>query len=266
MITHFYTIAYGKRSQFHAELFARSLELFGGIPYELTIAVAKGEEVSLFLRKFNIVENHNTEFNPTWYGAIAQVPQSNSDITILIDADIIINNNLTELLETSSQKVCGVLAYRSPFENTEAWHKLGMTKLNYKYILDKAPCPYYINLGLVAMPTPLVRPLADCILQFVRKAEKVFPGHFHRPQFALSMALEHLQAPRKVLPLYFNYPDMIKEGQPEKAIALHLLHSKSFLTSWEDVKRFLKVKDVLPVQKIINQRLQTIYNTTKTFL
>jgi lipopolysaccharide biosynthesis glycosyltransferase len=275
MNVNFYMIAYGKKSQFHAELFARTLELYGKLPnYELTIAIDK--LINPYLKRFKLVKNNDS----SWYDTIAQVPSSSSDVTILTDADIIINEDLSEIVEIcyKSQSVCGVIAYKTPFfDETVNWKSLfefcniKLPKQKYKHPLEEGFCPYYINFGFVAVPTKMVKSLAEYIPQFFKKTEELLPGHFHRPQFALCLTLEYLNLPRRILPLRYNYPDMIKNGfdfedELKEAKVLHLLHSKSHLSSWSEVSKFLTIKNTSPVQELINRHLSHMLKQRKMII
>ncbi len=253
---HFYmSLSGGSKYEFQAEVFVRSLEQWGSVPYCLTICQNPGDTLeSPYLRRRAEVITHNHKFDPLWYGGLASCPQKGCT-TVYTDTDMLVVGDLSPI--TSNDCACGVIAYQSPFTGRHGWQNLfdscGVPlKLDYTTNYDKQKVPFYPNLGFVAVPSDIIPQLNEAMLDFLLLSDQVMPHHYHRPQFAMCLALAALKVKVKDLPVWCNYPDLYGElsTNPDKAIVFHLLRTKSKIECWKDLK-----SPDLPDNKTINRIL-----------
>lgn len=257
MVTHFYmSLSGGKKYEFQAEVFVRSLEQWGNTPYCLTICQNPGDKLeSPYLRKRAEVIVHNHKFDPLWYGGLASCPQK-GDTTVYTDTDMLITGDLSPI--THNDCAAGVIAYESPFAGRQGWQELfdkcGVPlKLDYTTNHDNQKVPFYPNLGFVAVPSSIVPKLNEAMFDFLGGSERVLGKHYHRPQFAMALSLAALQVKVKALPLWCNYPDLYGDMRvpADKAIVFHLLRAKSKLEDWKDLK-----SPNLPSSNVMNRILE----------
>lgn len=251
---HFFMILSGKPElEFQAEVFVRSLDLWGKVDYSLTICQGFQDKLhSPLLRNRADVVTYSGD---SWHSGFGYVPQK-GDVTIYTDADILICNDLNPMLEMCAGKVGGVIAYKSPKID---WKTLfggcGVKwQRTYKQPLS-GECPYYVNLGFVAVPSQYVPALNESMLKFLRASECILPGHYHKPQFAMSLSVESLNLPRITLPIRYNQPDLFPQLLKEEPTVMHLLLTKSRVKNWGSV-RHMKA-DTKPLE-IVQKRLQWI--------
>ena len=236
------TLSGGKKYEFQAELFVRSLELYGNTPFCLTICQNPEDKLeNPYLLKRAEVITHNYTFDPKWYGGLASCPQK-GDVTIYTDTDMLVLDDLKQITEPAIKSVCGVIAYQSPFSNRTGWERLfdgcgvPLPKLACTANYDKKKVPYYFNLGFVAMPSEWTKDLNGAMAEYLNLSDKVMKGHYHRPQFALCLALAALKFPCHELPVQCNCPDLYGDIEgSEDMIVAHLLRTKSKVESWKDL-------------------------------
>lgn len=250
---HFYMVLSGNpQLEFQAELFLRSLDLFGKVPYCLTVCQGPGETIANdYVRKAaQIVYRPRSTLKPEWYTCLGCVPQR-GDITIYTDADIMVLGDLSYIERTclDSRAVCGVPAYSTPNNYGKiGWKKLfegcgvPFPGLNHTYSVHEGKCPFYVNLGFVAIPSSHVPYFNEAMPRFLEASDKVYPGHYHRPQFAMCLSAESSGLNKVELPLWCNYPDLFKflDRDVEKAITVHMLQTKSDVKNWRELKEFVK--------------------------
>jgi hypothetical protein len=255
------TLSGDKRLEFQAELFLRSLDLFGGIDYVLTICQSPGEQITnLYIKRIaEVIYRPQTNLNPPWYACLSCVPEK-GDVTVYTDADIMILGNLAWI---NSNGVCGVIAYSSPeIEWKRLYEGSGLVwrGKDYQHSVESGACPFYVNLGFVSIPSSAVPMFNDNMKRFLYSSDKVYPGHYHRPQFAMCLAAEKSGLRKVAYPVQHNYPDLFNffnEGA-EKATVAHLLQTKSEISNWKDVKEFVKKPPRNKVVGCIQDRLKKI--------
>lgn len=249
---HFYMILSGNpKLEFQAEVFIRSLELFGKVDYCLTICQGQNDKLfSPILRNKAEVIKHS---GPSWQSGFSCVPIK-GEITVYTDADIMICDDLTPMMEQCQNKVGGVLAYVDPLIN---WKKLfGEVPWERMYDFPSGgKCPYYINLGFVAVPTKFIPALNEAFPKWMKHSQEVYPGHYHKPQFAMCLSVESLKLPRIPLPIRWNAPDLFPDLFVDNPAVVHLLDTKSKVYNWKDVHCW---KPTTKVRKWMQRRLSLI--------
>jgi hypothetical protein len=161
---------------------------------------------------------------------------------------------LSYIAETTS--VCGVIAYSSPFKQKSDWRKLfsgcniSYPEKSYQHPYEKTNCPFYVNLGFVAVPTTFIPYLNEYLPYYLELTDKIFPGHYHRPQLAMCLAIQKL--PCTALPLRCNYPDLFDDMHEgiDKALIIHLLRAKSLVHNWDEVR-------TMPAYNEVGKRVQS---------
>ena len=248
------TLSGGSKYEFQAEMFVKSLEMYGKTPFCLTICQNPNEKLkSSYLRKKADVITHSFKFTPEWYGGLASCPQK-GDVTIFTDTDMLVMNDLSPITIPALKSVCGVIAYQSPFSNRTEWDKLfdgcgvPLPKLDCETNYDKKKVPYYFNLGFVAMPSKWVLKINEKMADHINNCNEIIKGHYHIPQFALCLSLAALNLPCRKLPIKCNYPDLYGDiiGVDEVIVA-HLLRTKSKIQCLKNLKN-----PELPKSQIIN--------------
>jgi hypothetical protein len=150
--------------------------------------------------------------------------ESDADIVLLADADILFVSGVDDLLQALAltPAVAGVMAHVPPFyaRPDMSWPKmlteLGMSapKDMYQHTgwgrMSTNPAhrfgPAYFNYGAVFVPGKMMPRLADSLLAQARKAVSAGVGEY-RGQLALTLALYELDLPRIVLEPRFNFPN-----------------------------------------------------------
>ena len=226
---HFFVTSSGKSYEFQTELFLRSLQTQEK-NFALTVCGSATRYVSRFAE---VIPLPQSKFNPPWYAGLTCVPQK-GDITIYADADILIAGKLDIFHKPIVQ---GVIAYANPKID---WQHLFQTanlpcNLDYKYSVEDGACPYYVNIGFVAVPSYLIPQLNELLHFYLEVCERVYPGHYHRPQLSMCLALEHLKVNRTVLPIKYNFPDLYNLDDKD-AVVFHLLKTRSKLHDWKSLK------------------------------
>jgi len=244
-MVHFYMIATSE-VHFLAELFIRSL------PHQDFLMTICGEGNNFLKRHAEIIPLPPQLPNmPHWYSGLGCI-KPKGDITVLVDADLLVltTNNLK-----FTNAISGVLAYASPKID---WKKLSISKLDYKHSIEKTPCPFYVNLGLVVMPNQHVEEISARLVYFLKHVEEIYPNHYHRPQLAMCLALQGL--PVEPLPLSWNMPDLY-DLSPKEVYIAHLLKTKSIVGSWESLKHFVQLPHENGLMKKIQDKLKFILKT-----
>jgi hypothetical protein len=255
MKIHFYMIVSGKEEiQFQAELFIRSISF----NCEITIC---GEGNSFLRKHADIIPLPKSNLNPSWYAGLGCVPQK-GDVTIYADADILLMGRIDHIADTciKHRGATGVVAYASPkIDWKSLYEKCGVhwPGLKYSHSVEGSPCPFYVNLGFVAVPSSFVPAINEAMLKFIRASNNVYPEHYHRPQFAMCLAIEHLGLPKAELPLKYNCPDLYNKIT-ENAVVAHLLQTKSEMKNWRDLKEFIKKPPRNKVVERVQRRLKLI--------
>jgi len=250
---HFFMILSGKPElEFQAEVFVRSLELWGNVDYSLTICQSTTDKLRSPLLKSRA---EAVTFSGGWQNGLGCVPQK-GDVTIYTDADIMVCGDLNPMLKLCENKVGGVIAYQSPYVN---WRELfGGCGVRWRRMYKQhlgGECPYYVNLGFVAVPSSFVPRLNESMLKFLKETERILPGHYHKPQFAMSLSVESLNLPRVTLPIRYNQPDLFPKLLKEEPAVMHLLLTKSKVKNWGAVRSFKA--DTEPL-KLVQKKLQWI--------
>jgi hypothetical protein len=176
-----------------------------------------------------------------WYGGLTACP-TKGDVTIYTDTDMLVLCDLSPITKPAKDKVCGVMAYQSPFANRTGWERLfdgcgvPLPKLSCTTNYDDKKSPYYFNLGFVAMPSKYVVQLNEAMAEYLIASDITMKSHYHRPQFALCLSLAALGLPCHELPVWCNCPDLYGDiPGSEKMIVAHLLRTKSKVESWKDL-------------------------------
>lgn len=251
---HFYLIVSGKEEfKFQAELFIRSISF----PCHITIC---GEGNAFLKKHAEIIPMPKSDFDPEWYAGLTCIPQK-GDVTIYADADILLLNSIDRITSECRrlQGAAGVIAYASP---KVSWKRLyedcGVVWGGNAYEhIRGGKCPFYVNLGFVAIPSDRIPEMNRAMDRFLRSSDKVYPGHYHRPQFAMCLAIEHLRLPKISLPLRYNCPDLYDDVNEDAAV-VHMLHTKSEIKGWADVGKFLQKTPKNKIVELVRRRLKVI--------
>ena len=242
--------------QFQAELFVRSL------PFKCDITIC-GEGNQFLRRHAEIIPLPESNLNPGWYAGLGCAPQK-GDVTIYTDADIMLMEDIDYIVNAcmKGQGATGVIAYASPkIDWREMYERCGVKwpGSSYKHSVEGSPCPFYVNLGFVAVPSKFIPALNEAMLRFIRSSDNVHPGHYHRPQFAMCLAIEHLGLPKISLPMKYNCPDLYNKITDDAVVA-HLLQTKSEVKNWKDLKQFIKKPPRNKVVEKVQRRMKLIAN------
>lgn len=232
MTFHFYmNLSGGSKYEIQAEYLIRSVYRWSGLKKTIfTICIPDNERIEskFLLENCNII-TQISNYLPSWYGGLYNCPQL-GDITIYIDTDIIVINNITELANNKN-KIQGVLAFESPFVDEADWIKLlgTNTSLNYKTSYSMEKIPYYLNLGFVAVPSNAIKIINYYMKTNLKFCYSRFKSHYHIPQLAFCKTMIETKIDKTILPISYNFPDLYPEFEKDKNRKVcHLLYTKSF--------------------------------------
>lgn len=173
--------------------------------------------------------------------------KSNADVVILVDADVVICGDLTEICQQTviSPAISGVIAHLPPFSSSE-WYRvfseIGVTpRFPFRYSgwpymkreefptsRSAVEAPAYFNLGFVVTTSSLLADVSGHYESCAASVERLFPDFMFRSQVAFTMALEKARVPVQAIPMRYNfandyrlealYPDELRDAR-----LIHLL-------------------------------------------
>jgi len=224
------------------ELFFQSLINPGGLTnWHATIFILEGEKIeSKYLKEVaEIVEyERDPKYKRPWNVSPRWRCQPKSDLCICVDADVVVLDKFSLLLDTCVDKdaVYGVQAWHSPFWNhhEKGWQKvfdsvgLALSESTNKQVF----MPWYVNHGLIVVPSKYMSDINEAIKEVSYKVYDVIPGLYYFAQLKTTAALEKLNIPRKLLPSRFNSQNLHDDTV--------LWHYTSF--DFNEVKNILRKK------------------------
>jgi len=192
------------------------------------------------------------------------------DFIFFMDADTLFINRIDDLLINLMQHpaISGTIAHNHPpiFENDnpqKVWQDLAdrfiqkKLEFNYRYTLIGIKpdpfsfCPFYINFGVIGMPSAIIALLATTYLNIRPKISDHIRNPFFAGQITLALAVAKLDLPVQALPMRYNFPndsraDRLQINELHDARIIHYLRTANFdrhqiFTSPEDFHRFLKL-------------------------
>jgi hypothetical protein len=206
-----------------------------------------------------------------------------SDVVLLLDADVLIAGPLDDLIETvhSRQTIAGVIAHISPFEHRKcpyAWQELqgslGLRAVRAEYehtgwgymSSDERfrYTPPYFNYGVVCAPRGVVTQIGRVSHDLLRCVRSRFPDFFFDNQVALSLAIAKLSLPHWCLPMRYNFPndpllEALHAAELPHTRIIHLLRnhqqvSKTDLfASLESLTAFTHRRDLRVINRLAQQ-------------
>lgn len=197
-----------KKMQFQAEILLRSIVYYGKcLDFYCTIFILEGEKIdNQFIIKNADIKTYKREpkYKHPWTAAPRFNVKPKSDMCIHVDCDVIVCKDICEFLSyCQGEKICGVIADIHPFSSWVDIYKNFGLALNARYICRKSriPCPFYVNNGVVAIPSGYVPQLRESIKQVI---EKLGDDNYYIGQIATTIAIEILGLPVKEIPAKFN--------------------------------------------------------------
>jgi hypothetical protein len=211
-----------------------------------------------------------------------------SDMVLLLDADVLIRRPLDELIERSFHDgvMAGVIAHYTPLldwrREQPSWEDffavcgLPVPPLDYEhtgwgYFFSDPRyryCPAYFNYGVVAAPAPAIAEIGkivDCHLVRIREAM----GTSFDGQLAVAAAVAELGIPTRALPMRYNMAntpliEALHHREVDDAVILHLLHEHQFrrvesFASLVTLEQLLTRTDLRVTNKMAQEVLRAIY-------
>jgi hypothetical protein len=204
-----------------------------------------------------------------------EVFRSDADLVISCDADTMLIRPLEPWVLDSALAggVGGVLAFYpfpwrgAPGATTEDWQAISKAvlgreiEMNYRYSLQDAPCPFYINLGFLIGSAKSIGELYAGFRQLRDKVRAVVETYFAE-QILFALTVSELGLKAVSLPLRYNFPnDSVADQQyPEEipqARVIHFLRGTYFNRRWVFARQDLFERFLSRTVEGSNLELQT---------
>jgi hypothetical protein len=179
------------------------------------------------------------------------------DVVVGCDADVMVWRK--DLVLEAAKKcieenaVCGTIGYAQPFP-IEEWHSLFKdykipTNFDYKYTNTGLDSPYYINNGVVMMPSKMLPAFRESFYSYLPSINERYKTLYYMSQVATTIAIYKAELKVKPMPRTFNYTEVDNPGLPQLDDAIFLHHNIS--------RNKLLTADVPAIQKRAKQLLYT---------
>ena len=233
MKIHFsWTISAGNLMELESKIMVASTK---GIDCHNTIWVQEHEYnlVSPSLKKIAEVlpyKPHSYLLDP-WSTTPKWNVEPKGDIIIGTDADVMIWNQNLVIQEAKrclkNKQISGTIGYAAPisiFEWEFLFKKYGIEEdFKYQYTNTKEKSPFYINNGVVMMPSDMLFKFKESYQKWLLEINKWHYKSYYICQIATTFAIKELKLPTASMPRIFNYTEVDNPNVPEleKAIFLH---------------------------------------------
>ncbi len=153
------------------------------------------------------------------------------DIIIGTDADVMVWNQDLVIQEAEkclkNKRLSGTIGYAAPISISEWEFLFKKYKIEenfmYQYTNTKEKAPFYINNGVVMMPSEILPIFRECYQRWLLEINKWHYKSYYICQIATTFAIKELQLPVASMPRTFNYTEVDNPNVPEleKSIFLH---------------------------------------------
>jgi hypothetical protein len=241
---------------FLAELLLRSLVKFGKSDFFADLIILNANEFTCIddlkhIKKYCKVsyskEKYEDHYPSRWF------IEPKSDVCIFLDFDILICSGVKPIVDICLKRdaFCAVPAVNHiPLNEWYRLFNLCNVKFPDKMIKTKDGnvSPYYVNYGVLAMPSKFVKPIRQVILNNVEIVKRFTSQPYFIGQISLAISLAQANIPTFVLPERFNYIDFIASKEEfDNVVFYHMLELKS-IKYINDTKKLAcngKIKELL---------------------
>lgn len=267
---------------FQAETLVKSLKAFSGLAQvDVTLVLTSNsltESLDMTLKPTkskNAYLDKNCEVlssNTHWstHPPVRWFVQPKHDTCVFLDTDVLAAGPI----EFDTQgKFWGMLAHSAPFK-MDLWQKFSRACAfdlpNKKYLSmhTKEAMPYYVNFGVLFVPSFLVTKMRNNLLINMKVANKFFystlNNNYYASQAALTATIYQLGIPHDELPLRYNYSDfpVHDKHSPEEmnnCVLYHYLHLKNEMSSENACKAFAKSQTTVINHRIPRKIIRKIF-------
>lgn len=153
------------------------------------------------------------------------------DVIIGLDADVMVWRPDLVLRAAEDclreNAICGTIGYAEPFPLDE-WRNLFKTynipeNFPFRYTNTLRPAPFYINLGVVMIPSSLLKPFRESYYKYLPELNIRYPDLYFMCQVATTISIIKAGLAMKAMPRTFNYTEVDNPGLPllQETIFLH---------------------------------------------
>lgn len=157
------------------------------------------------------------------------------DVVVGTDADVMVWNQ--ELVVQAAEKclknncICGTIGYAAPFDILE-WNTLFNRynlpdAFNYRYTNTQEKSPYYINNGVVMMPSTMLPKFRESYKKWLIETNKWHHNLYYACQVATTLAIKDAQLPVQAMSRLFNYTEVDNPGTPLLADVIFLHYNRT---------------------------------------
>jgi len=186
--------------------------------HTISVQEAQFNKVDPKLKNFADIVSYKPipDLSPPWTLTPKWDIEPKGDIVIGVDADVMVWNQklviekAEECLRT--KKICGTIGYAEPFPLSEwkrLFEKYNMEEnFNYKYNNTKTLSPFYINNGVVMMPSEMLGAFRSSYKKWLLELNKTHKNLYYLCQVANTFAIKECKFPVEAMPDVFNYTEI----------------------------------------------------------
>lgn len=271
-----------------------SLRRFGGAYRNARVIVTIGDGVidhdlerrhpwmarqGVEVRWLELEKFHRDSFYATAVDRFCQ--QFESDMVLMLDADVLIRRPLDDLMRLCRSCFGGVIAHTPPFPQQATWQAvydtvgLGRVRTPHEHggwgyfygDPERRYCPPYFNFGVLCGPADLMGQIGERIYPLMHKVNGVVETIF-RCQLAVSLAITEQRIPYRCLPMRYNYPncppiEALHGIELPHAVLLHMLwnNQELYKDSIFDDPSHVDAMIARPDLRNINEQARRILST-----
>jgi len=180
--------------------------------------------------KNNFIEENADVFYSKYHWIVSSPArwflQSKLETCVLIDADVVACKDLTFFFDLEKDYIYGVDAYHVPMGKKE-WNMLGF--------FDKKDFKYYLNFGMLVIPSKQMRLIGDLLIDIQNDFMKKFKNYeYFMAQISLAFIIKNYNFPFKLLPNNFNYIDCLPDENLNDVVFLHYINNRKHFCNLND--------------------------------
>ncbi len=207
-----------------------SIRTLGGCKnFHCTVFVQKGEQH--LITGFDDVEvqtyrREGRRYVRPWHCCPRWDIKPRGDPFLALDVDVLALSDINGLLKFD--KLAGVIAHKSPFvgnsfqtwkslynicgiQHPPDWYFYRTYKQNFFAARGNCLCPFYINHGVIVMPSEWLTPMKAAVQYVIKKTSHVIGKNYYFPQIVTTLAADMIGVPRE--PIATKYNNLVFENK-----------------------------------------------------